>query len=455
MKVHVYAGPTLSCADILNIVPSAIIQPPVAHGDLLRVRTQPGDVVVLIDGLFHQVASVRHKEILQVLADGVRVVGCSSMGALRAAELCPYGMIGNGSVFEMYRHGVIDADDEVAVMHGEAPEYRRMSDSLVVFRYAVAGALEAGEIDRRCAETIIGHAAAMPYTERSWGAVEALCGGDPASREAFARLRAFVAAHPERADVKATDALDTLTRLAELTSGELPPLEHWAPQSGKWHNGHLSDWRSRFRGALVDGVHVGDTDVLRYQQLYGEDFPDRWKRFVVAQIEATAPAGTGAPAWLGVAQAWGLTARSVTPEQRAYWLLDDEFENLAPEDRLLTLLVRSFVHLAPDLLLAAAQPELLADESVRRAVAESFVINDHLATWGTEERGVAFIKQDVLLRHLSETWNVPEHDERRLRAAARDRGFGSAESAARAARPFFLRHWLRASDPVLPLASLA
>src|SRR5882724_867704 len=110
MKVHVYTGPTLSRAEVLNIVPSAIIQPPVEHGDLLRVRTQPGDVVVLIDGLFHQVASVRHKEILQVLADGVRVVGCSSMGALRAAELYPYGMIGNGSVFEMYRRGVVDAD---------------------------------------------------------------------------------------------------------------------------------------------------------------------------------------------------------------------------------------------------------------------------------------------------------------------------------------------------------
>ncbi|HEU5353236.1 MAG TPA: TfuA-like protein [Actinocrinis sp.] len=455
MKVHVYAGPTLPRADILTVIPSATVQPPVAHGDLFRADNQPGDIVVLIDGLFHQVASVRHKEILQLLADGVRVVGCSSMGALRAAELYPYGMIGHGAVFEMYRQGTIDADDEVAVMHGAAPEYRRMSDSLVVFRYAVAGALEAGEIDRRGAETIIRHAAALHYTERRWDALEALCGDDPESRDAFARLRAFVAAHPGRADVKATDAIDTLTRLAELTSGETPPLESWAPKSREWHNGHLYDWRSRFRGALVDGVHAGDADVLRYHQLYGDDFPDRWKRFVVAQIEAAAADGTDAPAWLAVAGAWGLTTRSVTPEQYTYWLLDDEVESLAPEDRLLTLLVRSFVHLSPDLLLAAAEPELLADEPVRRAVAESFVINDHLATWGTGERGVSFIKPDVLRRHLAETWKVPEHDERSLRAAARDRGFDSVESAARAARPFFLRHWLRASDPVLPLASLA
>ena len=455
MTVHVYAGPTLPCADILAVVPDAIIHPPVAHGDLLRERMQPGDVVVLIDGLFHQVASVRHKEILQLLADGVRVVGCSSMGALRAAELHQYGMIGNGAVFEMYRQGTIDADDEVAVMHGSAPEYRRMSDSLVVFRYAVAGALDAGDIDRRCAETIIGHATALHYTERSWDAVEALCGDDPEARNAFARLRAFVAAHPERADVKATDALDTLTRLDELTSGEMPPLDSWAPQSSEWHNGHLYDWRSRFRGTRVDGIHVSDTDVLRYHQLYSDDFPDRWRRFVVAQIEAAAAEGTGAPVWLSVARTWGLDAHSVTASQCAYWLLDEETEKLAPEDRLLTLLVRSFVHLSPDPVLAAAEPDLLADEAVRRAVAESFVINDHLATWGTEERGIAFIKQDVLRAHLAETWNLPEHDERRLQAAARDRGFDSVGAAARAARPFFLRHWLRASDPVLPLASLA
>jgi hypothetical protein len=455
MTVYVYAGPTLPRAEILNVVPNAVVRPPVAHGDLLCIPTLPGDVVVLIDGLFHQVASVRHKEILQLLADGVHVVGCSSMGALRAVELHPYGMIGNGVVFELYRDGVIDADDEVAVIHGEAPEYRRMSDSLVVFRYAVAGALEAGEIDSRCAEAIIGRAAALPYAERGWDAVAALCDVDPETREAFARLRAYVAARPERADVKAADALDTLTRLAELTSGVPPLPDTWAPQGGGWQNGHLSDWRTRFRGTLVDGVHVGDTDVLRYHQLYGDDFPDRWKRFVVAQIEAGAAEGAEAPAWLAVAEQWGLTAHSVTPGQCTYWLLDDEIEHLPPEDRLLTLLVRSTAHVASDPVLAAAASELLADESVRRAVAESFVINDHVATWGTAERGVAFIKQDVLRRHLAEAWNVPEQDERRLRAAARDRGFGSAESAARAARPYFLRHWLRAGDPVLPLASPA
>ena len=42
------------------------------------------------------------------------------MGALRAAELHPFGMVGIGQVYEWYRDGTIDADDEVAVAHGPA-----------------------------------------------------------------------------------------------------------------------------------------------------------------------------------------------------------------------------------------------------------------------------------------------------------------------------------------------
>jgi hypothetical protein len=40
------------------------------------------------------------------------------MGALRAAELHTFGMVGVGRVFEGYRDGVYEDDDEVAVVHG-------------------------------------------------------------------------------------------------------------------------------------------------------------------------------------------------------------------------------------------------------------------------------------------------------------------------------------------------
>lgn len=70
--VHVYCGPTITAAEVVGMLPGATVHPPVRHGDLLRLAAAPGDTVVIIDGVFHAVAAVRHKEILDLLASGVR-----------------------------------------------------------------------------------------------------------------------------------------------------------------------------------------------------------------------------------------------------------------------------------------------------------------------------------------------------------------------------------------------
>jgi hypothetical protein len=46
------------------------------------------------------------------LSKRIAFFGAASMGALRAVELEPFGMIGTGRVFE--------GDDEVGVLHGPA-----------------------------------------------------------------------------------------------------------------------------------------------------------------------------------------------------------------------------------------------------------------------------------------------------------------------------------------------
>lgn len=46
---------------------------------------------------------------------GVTVVGGCSMGAFRASELDTHGMIWVGRIYEWYRDGVVESDDEVAV----------------------------------------------------------------------------------------------------------------------------------------------------------------------------------------------------------------------------------------------------------------------------------------------------------------------------------------------------
>jgi len=116
----VFLGPTLSLSAARELF-DADYAPPAKQADIYSaVRTSPPAVIVLIDGEFHQSLSVWHKEILYALAHGVRVIGASSMGALRAAELHTLGMIGAGRIFENYRDGITIADDEVALTYGPA-----------------------------------------------------------------------------------------------------------------------------------------------------------------------------------------------------------------------------------------------------------------------------------------------------------------------------------------------
>jgi hypothetical protein len=121
MSIYVFLGPTLAVTDARRILDATYL-PPVAMGDVAAVLMQPTTpkAIAIIDGVFQNVPAVWHKEILFALSQGVRVFGSSSMGALRAAELHAFGMEGVGRVFAAYRDGVLEDDDEVAVIHGPA-----------------------------------------------------------------------------------------------------------------------------------------------------------------------------------------------------------------------------------------------------------------------------------------------------------------------------------------------
>ena len=127
--------------------PSACRRPPKATSTAPRCR---GPLAIgLIDGYFERVPAVWHKEILWALSQGIHVFGSASMGALRAAELAPFGMIGVGAIFEAYRDGILEDDDEVAVAHGPADTgYRAGSDAMVNIRATLARAVQHGR-DRR------------------------------------------------------------------------------------------------------------------------------------------------------------------------------------------------------------------------------------------------------------------------------------------------------------------
>lgn len=439
VAVHVFAGPTLRGEAVLEILPGAALHAPVAHGDLLRIPFTSADVVVIVDGYYHQSAAVRHKEILALLDVGVPVIGCSSMGALRAAELDAYGMVGNGRVYEMFRDGLVDADDEVAVAHTPAPEYRKLSEPLITVRHVVRRAVEEGLASPLHGDAVVGLARELAYTSRSWRALGAVISRDaPELSQVFKRIEEFRTAHGSGLDVKAADALDTLRRLDELVSGG-----HGGTSSykGEAENVFVRDWRADYEGVLVDDVHVGNGDVLRYQQIYLLGFPGWWQEFALEGVAASSedgdPEASVEDRAVAVAATCGLTPEALTTEQRAEWLTAAERSGAGAREQIVKVLCRSFSTpcLAYDLM--AANPHLVKDADARKAVAEAISINREVESWGPTH-SIYHVKPEVLRGHLAGVWKVPADDDE-LIAAARDRGLKSLDAAIGAVRPFYLR----------------
>ncbi len=166
--IVVFAGPTINPAQHAPHLKCAHL-PPVQHGDILTALQLKPDAIAIIDGYFEGAASVWHKEILYALDQNVPVYGCSSMGALRAAELNPFGMVGVGQIFEWYRDGVVEDDDEVAVLHGPAEaNYLTISEPMVNIRATLALAQAQGIIDSAYCQALISTAKSTFYKQRSW-----------------------------------------------------------------------------------------------------------------------------------------------------------------------------------------------------------------------------------------------------------------------------------------------
>ena len=143
----VFLGPSLSLAEARELCPDAEFHPPVRFGDLYTLACDPPGQVLIVDGVFYDATPVWQREILELLQEGWRVLGAASMGALRALELEPYGMIGLGTVFDWYRSGRIEGDDEVALMHASAETgYRPVTLPLVDVRHVLAGLEEQGAL---------------------------------------------------------------------------------------------------------------------------------------------------------------------------------------------------------------------------------------------------------------------------------------------------------------------
>ncbi|WEA24524.1 TfuA-like protein [Rhizobium binxianense] len=221
MKV-IFAGPSLP--DAASLAGEAIrVLPPAMQGDVLAQLEQGANVIGLIDGGFEYAAPVRHKEILHALSLGVAVFGAASMGALRAAECHPFGMIGIGRIFEDYRTGRLVDDAAVALMHAPTALGSKPLTIPLVNVSATLDAMEdRGLLAEGLRQELEDAAYAMFFKKRTWRAIVEQC----AAIEEPARSQLLVALVSNFVDQKRIDALELLKAVQEArdirSSADLP-----------------------------------------------------------------------------------------------------------------------------------------------------------------------------------------------------------------------------------------
>jgi len=173
VTIIAFAGPSLPKSDRSEF---DLIEwrPPAEAGDLLRLGAKQGMALCLIDGYFDHRPAVRHKEILFLLSEGVRIYGASSIGALRAAEMHSFGMVGVGAIYRAYIAGTIHGDDQVALIHASAErDWRPLSVPLVDVRATLCRARRSAVLQSDDARALLRAAASIHYIDRDWQSVVA------------------------------------------------------------------------------------------------------------------------------------------------------------------------------------------------------------------------------------------------------------------------------------------
>jgi len=209
----VFLGPSLERETAEKILP-AEYRPPAKRGDLLRAVEDGARIIGLIDGVFHQESAVAHREILAAVKKGVRVVGASSMGALRAAEMDTLGMTGIGEVYRMYRSGELISDDEVALVFD--PETGlSLSEPLVNIRFTLTRAGTEGIISGEEQQILLDIARSTFYPRRTYPAIVSSAGNslDPSTAQ---RFLSWVKDHA--VDRKRLDAIEALKYIGYLAA---------------------------------------------------------------------------------------------------------------------------------------------------------------------------------------------------------------------------------------------
>lgn len=204
MEYIVFAGPSLKGATTSGDS-NIEFRPPAGCGDITKAALERPKAIGLIDGVFETAASSWHKEILWALSLGITVFGAASLGALRAVELAPFGMIGVGQVFNAYQSGSLEDDEEVAVQHGPLETgFVNLTTPMVNIRATINKAVANNIIETQQGETLTRCAKQIFYKDRTWEAVYLEGEREGMASESLQKLMAWLPTN--EVDIKNDDA---------------------------------------------------------------------------------------------------------------------------------------------------------------------------------------------------------------------------------------------------------
>jgi ribosomal protein S12 methylthiotransferase accessory factor len=307
----VFVGPSIPLSEARRLI-DADFRPPCRRGDFAAIPS--GSLVGIIDGVFQAFEAVSPRELVHALERGVRILGSSSMGALRAVEVP--GILGVGRVFEMYRDGVVEDDDEVALLF-DAATLAPLTVPLINVRYAVERLVRSATLDRFLGNRIVETARGLHYTERTYAETLRRAGlADRVDGQDLLHLLASI-------DLKKQDAillLETLrewsqsqcdARLFEITTGE----ESDYGRRDDLGKGHFLRHTVLEAPVLVweTGDRVSFRELIRFLKMAGR-FEEYARAALLRLLAAGARRrGTAAPPpmagvktdFIGLCQAWG------------------------------------------------------------------------------------------------------------------------------------------------------
>ena len=175
-------------------------------------------------------------------------------------------MKGVGRIFEDFRDGRLEDDDEVAVLHAPAElGFEPLSEPMVSIRATVDKAAETGVLTDELPSVLVGIAKALPYRNRTWDTIAKTAEDNGVGVQQLRQFQDWLVAG--RVDAKREDAVAMLKAMASA-------IEAGEPARPVTYEFEWTDvWNSLTERVGTEGMVAGDSvqfvlDELRLDEAH-------------------------------------------------------------------------------------------------------------------------------------------------------------------------------------------